>query len=123
MEILGDTSFFIDLQRRKVVATGWLAANPSARIRVSAVVYGELLVGLSEPDVLALIGGERPIPPDVRAARVWSQTNRELRASGTIIGQNDLWIAASALVRGIPVLTRNVGEFGRVPGLRVEGYG
>ncbi|NCY22580.1 VapC toxin family PIN domain ribonuclease, partial [bacterium] len=35
---------------------------------------------------------------------------------------NDLWIACTALVRGEALLTRNVEEMARVPGLRVMGY-
>jgi predicted nucleic acid-binding protein len=33
-----------------------------------------------------------------------------------------LWIAASALARKLPLLTRNAEEFSRVPGLQVVDY-
>ncbi len=35
------------------------------------------------------------------------------------IGQNDLWIAASALEAGLPLLTRNRRHFGQIDGLTV----
>jgi predicted nucleic acid-binding protein len=35
---------------------------------------------------------------------------------------NDLWIAATALANGMPVVTRNVKHFQRVPGLSVISY-
>jgi predicted nucleic acid-binding protein len=41
---------------------------------------------------------------------------------GLILGTNDLWIAASALVHGMPVVTENRNEFRRVPGLEVIEY-
>jgi len=38
-------------------------------------------------------------------------------ASGTPIGPYNLLIAGQALARGLTVVTANVGEFGRGPGL------
>jgi predicted nucleic acid-binding protein len=42
--------------------------------------------------------------------------------NGLLIGANDLWIAATALAFGKPVVTRNLREFQRVPGLTVLDY-
>jgi tRNA(fMet)-specific endonuclease VapC len=39
-----------------------------------------------------------------------------------MIGTNDLWIAAAAIVHGAPLVTNNTGEFSRVPGLTVIGF-
>jgi predicted nucleic acid-binding protein len=38
------------------------------------------------------------------------------------IGANDLWIAAAALAYGMPVVTRNLEHYRRVPDLQVEAY-
>jgi tRNA(fMet)-specific endonuclease VapC len=46
----------------------------------------------------------------------------DLERSGAGIGANDLLIAAIALARQLTVVTNNVGEFGRVPGLQVEDW-
>jgi len=43
-----------------------------------------------------------------------------LERSGTPIGGNDLLIAAQARCLDLTVVTANVGEFSRVPGLAVE---
>lgn len=36
-----------------------------------------------------------------------------------MIGPHDLWIAATALTHSLGVVTKNVAEFARVPGLRI----
>ncbi|MBI4622738.1 MAG: PIN domain-containing protein [Verrucomicrobia bacterium] len=37
------------------------------------------------------------------------------------LGENDLWIAATAMYHGLSLVTRDKA-FSRVPGLRVTGY-
>ena len=61
-----------------------------------------------------------PVTPDV--AWEYGRTYRHLRGTGQLIGANDLWIAATALADGMPVVTRNVAHFKRVPHLEVETY-
>ena len=45
-----------------------------------------------------------------------------LQARGTPIGAYDVLIAGQALARGLILVTRNIGEFARVDGLRVENW-
>lgn len=45
-----------------------------------------------------------------------------LESAGRKIGDRDTIIAAHALALGAVLVTRNVGEFQRVPGLRVENW-
>jgi tRNA(fMet)-specific endonuclease VapC len=45
-----------------------------------------------------------------------------LQKQGTPIGGFDTLIAGQALARGLVVVTHNVREFGRVPGLKVEDW-
>jgi tRNA(fMet)-specific endonuclease VapC len=52
----------------------------------------------------------------------YGRAYRHLRDNGTLIGSNDLWIAATALAYDMPVVTRNAEHFRPVPGLEVEGY-
>ena len=46
----------------------------------------------------------------------------DLESKGTVIGEADFWIAAAALTQGEVLVTNNVGEFSRVPGLTVEDW-
>lgn len=45
-----------------------------------------------------------------------------LEAAGTPISANDLFIAAHAASLGLILVTHNVREFGRVPGLKIEDW-
>lgn len=54
--------------------------------------------------------------------RVYADLRAELERRGTPIGANDLWIAAQALHDGSVLVTDNVDEFSRVPGLTVENW-
>ena len=46
----------------------------------------------------------------------------ELERAGSVIGEADLWIAATALAGDGIIVTNNVREFSRVPGLAVEDW-
>jgi predicted nucleic acid-binding protein len=52
----------------------------------------------------------------------YGRAYRYLQDNGRLIGGNDLWIAATALAYHMPVVTRNVEHYRRVPGLEVETY-
>jgi tRNA(fMet)-specific endonuclease VapC len=43
-----------------------------------------------------------------------------LAVAGTPVGPNDLWLAAAAVTHGLALVTANVREFLRIPGLSVE---
>ncbi len=55
-----------------------------------------------------------------------SYTYAEIRAllekSGNSIGANDLLIAATALNKNATLVTHNINEFSRVPGLNIEDW-
>jgi tRNA(fMet)-specific endonuclease VapC len=59
---------------------------------------------------------------DDEDARAAGQIRADLHRRGTPIGPYDLLIAGQALARGMTVVTRNVREFQRVEGLKVEDW-
>ena len=69
--------------------------------------------------VEALLAGAEAVPITTPAASVHAEVWASLAAGGSLIGQNDLWIGATALTHGFGVVTRNEREFGLIPGLRV----
>jgi tRNA(fMet)-specific endonuclease VapC len=62
------------------------------------------------------------LPFDEGAAQAYAVIRPDLERRGAMIGGNDCLIAAVALSRGLVVVTGNLGEFGRVPGLQVESW-
>ena len=62
----------------------------------------------------------QPLPAD--AAQHYGTIRAALDKAGTPIGGNDLWIAAQARALGAVLVTDNVREFSRVPGLAVENW-
>jgi tRNA(fMet)-specific endonuclease VapC len=62
------------------------------------------------------------LPLIEETARRYATITRVLREQGQLIGTNDLWIAASALEHGETLVTRNLNEFRRIPGLSVTDF-
>ena len=99
-------------------------------IALSSVVAAELLFGARRSRNVAanltavrtFCAGFAILPFDAATAETHALTRAELVARGTPIGPYDSMIAATALVHGLIVVTNNMGEFIRVPGLRVEDW-
>ena len=64
----------------------------------------------------------KSLPFDDTAAEHYARIGADLSRRGTPIGPNDLIIAATALAHNATLITHNTGEFGRVPGLRMEDW-
>lgn len=62
------------------------------------------------------------LPFEDRAAAHFGQIRAVLEREGRVIGAYDLMIAAHARSQGLTLVTNNVGEFQRVPGLMVENW-
>ena len=60
------------------------------------------------------------LPFDLLVARVHARVSAQLLDAGRLIGAHDLLIAATALAHGYAVLTQNLRDFRRVPGLDVR---
>lgn len=62
------------------------------------------------------------LPFDGKCAETYAQVRAAMEAKGTLIGPNDLIIAATALANNAVLVTNNVREFKRVPGLSLESW-
>ena len=125
MEILADTTFLIDLQRGSSVAISFLERYSESRFYLSLVSLGELVPGFVRLGKEKLFDFVRPfplVPISREIAWTYGELQADLRAKGKLIGSNDLWIAASAKVSRLTVLTKNTQHFKRVPDLEVLEY-
>jgi tRNA(fMet)-specific endonuclease VapC len=95
---------------------------------ISSIVAFELLFGASRhaqtAKYLELYDrlGLEVIPFDVDDARAAGRIRASLLADGIPIGPYDILIAGQALARDLTLISRNVREFSRVDGLRVENW-
>jgi tRNA(fMet)-specific endonuclease VapC len=97
---------------------------------ISAVTLMELIYGAEKSAApeknLSVIEGFvarlEVLPFDNDAAAHTGMIRSELAKAGTPIGPYDHMIAGHARSRGFIVVTNNIGEFKRVPGLRVEDW-
>ena len=62
------------------------------------------------------------VPFEHEDARESGRVRALLAARGETIGLVDTLIAGQALARGLVLVTHNVAEFSRVPGLRTEDW-
>jgi tRNA(fMet)-specific endonuclease VapC len=129
--VLIDASILIEAERGRLRLEPHVARHPDEECFLSVITASELLHGVhraTQPDVrakrAAFVEGilERfpLLPVDLAAARAHAQLWAELRQAGTIIGPDDLWLAATCVAHGLTMVTGNVREFERVPGLDVE---
>jgi tRNA(fMet)-specific endonuclease VapC len=105
------------------------ATNP-ADLVVCSIVKAELFFGArrSVNPTLALERQRRFLAP-LRSlsfgdaeAETYGMIRALLATAGTPIGPNDLLIASIALSNGVTLVTHNVSEFSRVPGLVLEDW-
>jgi tRNA(fMet)-specific endonuclease VapC len=59
---------------------------------------------------------------DDRAARIFGRNQAYLFDQGTPIGDMEVLIASIAMATGEMLITRNLADFARIPGLRVLAY-
>ena len=125
-----ESTVLVDLERedhRSVAgpAVAFVESNQDARFYLPFVVAGELAAGISMRDRArweAFLAPFYVLPSTPDVSWQYGRIYRHLRDNGNLIGANDLWIAATGLAYDMPVVTRNVDHFRRVPGLDVESY-
>ena len=133
MGVLIDASVLIEHERGRVDLERHLVGREQEEFFLSVITASELLHGVhraTEPNVRARRSAfveavlERfpLLSVDLAAARAHARLWAELMAEGRLIGPHDLWLAATCLAHGLTMVTTNVREFARVPGLAVESW-
>jgi len=125
-----DTNILIALLRGRGEAARARLKTENGRLAVSAVTVMELEYGLAlsgagerrRAQVQSLLGLMTPLPFDEAAANNAGRLRAQLDRTGRPIGPYDALIAGHARCLGLTVVTDNVAEFARVPGLMVENW-
>ncbi len=129
MSFLLDTSVVSELVRKSphLPVLKWVGEQDEPSLYLSVVTIGEIEKGIARLPASArrrrlqswvrcdLIGrfGERLLAVDVRAAARWGTLTGESERRGVPLPVIDSLIAATALVHGFAVVTRNVADFER----------
>jgi tRNA(fMet)-specific endonuclease VapC len=100
------------------------------RIKISVVTQAEVWFGMQmraqgthkQARIRDLFEGFEVLPVDTEVAATYATIRAKLQKTGSLIGPNDLWIAAHALSKQMTLVTNNTREFKRVPGLKLENW-
>ncbi len=124
-------SFLMRERPAEVLEKLQACVDAQQRIVISAITYAEMRFGSigkkASPNHAGLISAfiarlDGILPWDTAAVDETTRVRIALASYGTPIGDNDAAIAGHALAAGTVLVTNNVREFKRVPGLRIEDW-
>jgi predicted nucleic acid-binding protein len=127
MGIVPDSTFLIDLYQEESrgepgPAMHALARCANAPFRIPAVAAAEFLRGAHQATGRRWLGKfARWVAVDARIVFKWVEIQRRRDAQGKPLGSHDAWIAATALVHGCRVMTRD-RDYSGIPGLKLGAY-
>lgn len=78
-----------------------------AELNAGVLAAGSADVRARRMAILDAVADMVALPVDEDAARVWARLRVHLAEAGRRMGGNDLWIAAIAVSRGLPVITQD----------------
>lgn len=114
-------------QRDAKLAQHFSATFP--HLRLSVLVLAELEYGATKSGVArhrsrldALLANIAVEPFRTEDTLCYGRLRAALERSGNVIGTMDTLIAAQALRLGATIVTHNLREFSRVPGLKIEDW-
>jgi tRNA(fMet)-specific endonuclease VapC len=107
-----------------------LLSTPPVDIAIPAIVKAELLVGASKSNQLDAVLEKvnrflepfEIVPFGDGTTSIYATIRALLESQGNIIGPNDLLIASTVIYHNGTLVTNNVREFSRVPGLNIENW-
>lgn len=130
MRYLLDTNVLIALTKGLGRVAAKLEKLDASSVLLPAVVVAEIEYGIAKSRKRAtnrhvfdeLLAGFDVAVFNAEAASAYGPIRASLERKGTLIGPNDLLIAATAVSLNATLITDNLREFQRVDGLRVENW-
>ena len=97
---------------------------------ISSITMAELEFGVynsSKPEqnrlaLMTFLSGIEVVPFDAAAALAYGSIRADLTKKDSLIGANDMLIAAHAKALDLTLVTNNTREFNRVEGLKIENW-
>lgn len=125
-----DTNIVIYVIKRRPPAVRAVFNRHQGRMAISAVVLAELQHGVAKSSdpahnlsvVEDFCSRLVVLEYGAKAAAHYGSIRAALEKSGNSIGVNDLHIAAHARSEGLTLISNNLREFERVPGLLMENW-
>ncbi len=130
LRFLLDTNIISELVRNpQGMVTDRIAREGEESICTSIIVASELRFGAEKKgserltyQLEAVLSAIVILPLEEPADSRYAKLRHHLEKAGTPIGPNDMLIAAQALSLGLTLVSANLREFSRVPGLAVENW-
>jgi tRNA(fMet)-specific endonuclease VapC len=130
LKYLLDTNIVIYVIKRRPVEVLGVFNENAGRMAISAITLSELFHGAEKSAKVAqnlavveeFASLLEVLPYTAKASQHYGAVRAALEKAGLPIGVNDLHIAAHARSEGLTLVTNNLSEFERVPGLLAENW-
>jgi tRNA(fMet)-specific endonuclease VapC len=133
MGLIFDSSILIYLERNLQNIEKIISGREEEPYGISVITISELLHGVHRADsekrrlereafVERVIELFPAYPFDLNAARIYARIWANLAKKGIAIGAHDLMIGATSISLGFSVVTSDVRDFERIPGLKIEKF-
>jgi len=125
-----DTNIIVYTLKNRPAQVRKLFKQHEGQMCISVVTLGELIFGAENSqqvernlaDIEAMTARLEVLPLDNTAAYHFGQIRADLYRRGQPIGSYDMLIAGHARSSGLQLVTNNVREFSRVPGLLLANW-
>jgi len=130
LRYLLDTNIVIYVLKQRPIEVLSAFNAHATRMAISSITVAELVHGAEKSSRISENLGVIEdfcsrldvLPYGIKAARHYGAIRAALEKRGQPIGVNDLHIAGHARSEGLVLVTNNVSEFVRVPGLEVDNW-
>jgi predicted nucleic acid-binding protein len=126
--MIGDSTFFVTLHRerqrqKRGPAHALLEAHAEEKFMMSVITRGEMARGFADRGAWEAFCRVF-ITCEINDEVLWKalEIYRHLRERGIPTGENDLWIAATALATDQTLVTNNTKNFSNIPQLRLRSH-
>ncbi len=133
MGILIDTNILIEWEKENKELAAYISKREDEDLFISVITASELLHGVHrafDPGIRArrnafvegVLQNIPILPIDLSVSRAHARIWADLQSKGQMTGIHDSWIAATCMAHGFSLITANIREFKRVPGLKIENW-